>query len=128
MTVAPLTMTALSSAPAEKTGLASAVNNTVARTGSLLAVALLPAVAGITGDSYLHPSVFETGFQHAAFIAAVICAGAGGLAPPRRSAIRARRRPRIRCWKASITAISTPRPCVPRSSTGRHVVAADAFQ
>ena len=60
--------------------MASAVNNTVARTGSLLAVALLPAVAGITGDSYLHPPVFETGFQHAAIIAAVICAAGGLLA------------------------------------------------
>jgi EmrB/QacA subfamily drug resistance transporter len=80
VTVAPLTATALSSAPAERTGLASAVNNTVARTGSLLAVAILPALAGITGDSYLHPAVFETGFQHAALIAAVVCVGAGLLA------------------------------------------------
>jgi MFS family permease len=80
LTVAPLTATAMSSAPQERSGLASAVNNTVARTGSLLAVALLPAVAGITGDSYLHPPVFETGFQHAAFIAAVICAAGGVLA------------------------------------------------
>ena len=78
--VAPLTATAMSSAPANRSGLASAVNNTVARTGSLLAVALLPAAAGITGDSYLHPPVFETGFQHAAFIAAIICAAGGVLA------------------------------------------------
>ena len=80
LTVAPLTATAMSSAPAERSGLASAVNDTVARTGSLLAVALLPAVAGITGNSYLHPAAFETGFQHAAFIAAVICAAGGLLA------------------------------------------------
>jgi EmrB/QacA subfamily drug resistance transporter len=80
ITVAPLTATALSSAPEDKTGLASAVNNTVARTGSLLAVALLPALAGITGDSYLHPSVFESGFQRAGLIAAVVCAAAGLLA------------------------------------------------
>jgi EmrB/QacA subfamily drug resistance transporter len=89
-TVAPLTATALSSAPAERTGLASAVNNTVARTGSLLAVALLPAVAGIAGDSYLHPAVFESGFQHAALIAAVICAASGLLAA---ATIRNPRRP-----------------------------------
>lgn len=80
ITVAPLTATAMSSAPAKRSGLASAVNNTVARTGSLLAVALLPAAAGITGDSYLHPPVFETGFQHAAVIAAIVCAGGGVLA------------------------------------------------
>jgi EmrB/QacA subfamily drug resistance transporter len=89
-TVAPLTMTALSSAPPERTGLASAVNNTVARTGSLLAVALLPAVAGIAGDSYLHPAVFESGFQRAAIIAAVICAAGGLLAA---ATIRNPRRP-----------------------------------
>src|SRR6202035_6084709 len=90
ITVAPLTATALSSAPPERTGLASAVNNTVARTGSLLAVAVLPAVAGITGDSYLHPAVFETGFQHAAIIAAVVCAAGGLLAA---ATIRNPRRP-----------------------------------
>jgi EmrB/QacA subfamily drug resistance transporter len=89
-TVAPLTMTALSSAPPERTGLASAVNNTVARTGSLLAVAVLPAVAGVTGDSYLHPAVFESGFQRAAIIAAVICAAGGLLAA---ATIRNPRRP-----------------------------------
>ncbi len=88
--VAPLTSTALSSAPPERTGLASAVNNTVARTGSLLAVALLPAVAGITGDSYLHPAVFETGFQRAALIAGGICAAGGLLAA---ATIRNPRRP-----------------------------------
>jgi EmrB/QacA subfamily drug resistance transporter len=89
-TVAPLTMTALSSAPPERTGLASAVNNTVARSGSLLAVAVLPAVAGVTGDSYLHPAVFESGFQRAAIIAAVICAAGGLLAA---ATIRNPRRP-----------------------------------
>ncbi|MGN6301719.1 MAG: MFS transporter, partial [Angustibacter sp.] len=46
--VAPLTATALSSAPAEHAGLASGVNNAVARTGGLLAVAAVPALAGLT--------------------------------------------------------------------------------
>ena len=41
--VAPLTATALSAAPAEHSGIASAVNNDVARTASLIAVAVLPA-------------------------------------------------------------------------------------
>src|SRR5215467_5087734 len=49
ITVAPLTATAMSSAPAEHSGIASAVNNDVARFGGLLAVAVLPALAGITG-------------------------------------------------------------------------------
>jgi EmrB/QacA subfamily drug resistance transporter len=42
MTVAPLTATVLAAAPEERAGVASAINNQVARTGSLLAVALLP--------------------------------------------------------------------------------------
>ena len=41
-TVAPLTSTVLAAAPAENTGVASAINNDVARTASLVAVALLP--------------------------------------------------------------------------------------
>ena len=54
ITVAPLTSTALGAAPAARAGIASAVNNYVARVGSLLAVAVLPALAGISGSSYLH--------------------------------------------------------------------------
>jgi len=44
-TVAPLTATAMSSAPAQHSGIASAINNDVARFGGLLAVAVLPALA-----------------------------------------------------------------------------------
>lgn len=78
VTVAPLTATAMSSAPARRAGLASAVNNTVARTGSLLMVAILPPLAGITGASYLEPGLFQSGFHTAVIIAACVCA-AGGL-------------------------------------------------
>ena len=52
--VAPLTATAMGAVPGEHAGLASAVNNDVARVGGLIAVAVLPAIAGITGSSYLH--------------------------------------------------------------------------
>jgi EmrB/QacA subfamily drug resistance transporter len=90
--VAPLTATALSAAPAEHSGIASAVNNDVARTASLIAVAVLPAVAGITGDAYLHPAALTQGFHTAVLIAAVAAAAAGLLAaatirnPPRPAA------------------------------------------
>src|SRR5207344_1152242 len=40
---------------ADHAGIASAVNNDVARFGGLLAVAILPALAGITGSAYLDP-------------------------------------------------------------------------
>jgi pyridine nucleotide-disulfide oxidoreductase len=52
-TVAPLTSTVLAAAPSHQAGVASAVNNDVARTASLLPVAILPAAAGLTGVSYL---------------------------------------------------------------------------
>ncbi len=87
--VAPLTATAMSSAPAEHAGVASAVNNDVARAAGLIAVAVLPAIAGITGESYLHPAALAHGFKMAAVMAAVFCAAGGLLAaatirnPPR---------------------------------------------
>jgi EmrB/QacA subfamily drug resistance transporter len=77
-TVAPLTATVLAAAPAENTGVASAINNDVARTASLVAVALLPAIAGITGESYTHPSELASAFRTAMLVSAVVCV-AGGL-------------------------------------------------
>jgi EmrB/QacA subfamily drug resistance transporter len=78
--VAPLTATAMAAAPAEHAGVASAVNNDVARAASLIAVAVLPALAGITGSSYLHPAALAHGFKVAAMMAAVFCAAGGVLA------------------------------------------------
>jgi len=78
--VAPLTATALAAAPAEHSGIASAVNNDVARAASLIAVAVLPVAAGITGDSYLHPAELTQGFHVAMLIAAVVAAAGGLLA------------------------------------------------
>jgi MFS family permease len=80
ITVAPLTATAMSSVPAELSGIASAVNNDVARFGSLLAVAVLPALAGITGTAYLHPDALAAGFRTAALISGAACAAGGVLA------------------------------------------------
>jgi hypothetical protein len=90
--VAPLTSTALSAVPAEHAGIASAVNNDVARAAGLIAVAVLPVAAGITGDSYLHPAALSHGFHNAVLIAAAACAAGGVLAaltirnPPRQPA------------------------------------------
>jgi EmrB/QacA subfamily drug resistance transporter len=96
--VAPLTATALSAAPAEHAGIASAVNNDVARAASLIAVAILPVLAGITGDSYLHPEELTSGFHKAMLIAAAVSAAGGVLAfatirNPRRAAVPSQRPP-----------------------------------
>lgn len=75
--VAPLTATVLAAAPQAHVGLASAVNNDVARVASLLTVAVLPGLAGITGADYLHPAVLAGGFRTALAIAAGMSAAAG---------------------------------------------------
>jgi EmrB/QacA subfamily drug resistance transporter len=78
LTVAPLTATVLAAAPREHAGIASAVNNDVARAAGLLAVAVLPVAAGISGAGALDPGRFNDGFHVAVLIAAALCA-AGGL-------------------------------------------------
>jgi MFS family permease len=80
ITVAPLTATAMSSAPARHAGIASAINNDLARFGGLLAVAVLPALAGITGPAYLHPDALAAGFRTAVLISGGLCTAGGLLA------------------------------------------------
>jgi EmrB/QacA subfamily drug resistance transporter len=78
-TVAPLTATALAAAPARQVGVASAVNNDIARTAGLLAVAVLPGAAGISPTAYAHPAELSAGFHHAMLIAAGLCVLGGVL-------------------------------------------------
>ncbi|MGH9090678.1 MAG: DHA2 family efflux MFS transporter permease subunit [Acidimicrobiales bacterium] len=80
ITVAPLTATALGAAASEHAGVASAVNNVVARAGGLLAVALLPLVAGIAGSAALSPAHLAAGFRTAVIVAGLACAAGGLLA------------------------------------------------
>ena len=78
--VAPLTSTVLAAVPASHAGTASAVNNDVARTAGLIAVAVLPAAAGLTGTAYLHAARFSAGFDTASLISAAVCLAGGVLA------------------------------------------------
>src|SRR5882762_7891263 len=79
ITVAPLTATVLAAAGPEHAGIASAINNGVARTAGLMAVATLPLVAGITGRTALDPQILSAGFRMAMWIAATLVAAGGML-------------------------------------------------
>ena len=93
VTVAPLTSTAMGAAPPEHSGVASAINNVVARAGSLLAVAVLPLLAGLTGAAALESATLAAGFRTAMVISGITCAAGGVLAaltirnPPRRAPV-----------------------------------------
>ncbi|MEV4834368.1 MFS transporter [Nonomuraea sp. NPDC049486] len=70
--VAPLTATVLATADDRHAGTASGINNAVARTGGLLAVAAVPPLVGLVGDAFRNPAVFDAGFRRAMLVSAVM--------------------------------------------------------
>ena len=80
LVVAPVTATVLAAAGPRHSGIASGVNNAVSRIGGLLAVAILPLLAGLTGSRFYDPSAMTTGFHTAMAVSAGISAVGGVVA------------------------------------------------
>ncbi|MEP6620285.1 MAG: MFS transporter [bacterium] len=71
--VAPLTSVALDALGEKLAGLASGVNNAVARLAGLFATAVIPVAAGLGGSASLKGATLTTGFTHAMYISAGLC-------------------------------------------------------
>jgi EmrB/QacA subfamily drug resistance transporter len=78
--IPPLTASAMNSAPDSLAGLASGVNNAVARVAGLLWIAALPPITGLTGAAYTDPARFRSSFAQISWICAAAFACAAALA------------------------------------------------
>ncbi|WP_199907537.1 MFS transporter [Nocardioides terrigena] len=76
--VAPLTATVLAAAPDDNAGIASGINNAIARAGSLIAVAAFPVALGLSGDAYADPVALDSAYGSAMIVCAALLA-LGGL-------------------------------------------------
>jgi len=105
----PLTASAMNSAPDSLAGLASGVNNAVARVAGLLWIAALPPLTGLTGAAYTDPAQFRSSFAQisswicaaafacAAVLAATFITGPGRPTPARRPALIQTPVPHLAC-------------------------------
>lgn len=71
--VTPLTAVALGALGPARAGLASGVNNAVARLAGLLAVTGIPLAAGLSGTGALSPQALNEGFSRAMLVCAALC-------------------------------------------------------
>ncbi len=76
---APLTSATLSAVREHDQGIASGVNNTVGQLAGLLMIVVLPAVAGLSGQTFDSPE-FADGYQLAMRVCTLLCLAAAGIA------------------------------------------------
>ena len=120
-----LTATVLGAAPEQFAGVASAVNNDVARTAGLIAVAVLPPLAGISNADFGNAADFSDGFHLAMVIAGVDAhrrrgARLGHDPPPAR-------RPRARSPAAARSHCALDAPTPPRRLRRRRLTPPHGF-
>ena len=79
-TVPPLTSTMLYSIPGDHAGIASGMTNAVTRAASLIWIAALPPLAGLSGSAYASAAALRGGYREICVICAAGLALAGALA------------------------------------------------
>ena len=114
LTVAPLTATVLAAADAQHAGIASGVNNAVARVGGLLAVAAVPLVAGFDPTWRDHAERAGRRLPHRPD-------GGGGAGRVRRPD-RVDRHPLERCWPRRHPATRRRSRTASRASTAERML------
>jgi predicted MFS family arabinose efflux permease len=109
MTVAPLTATVLADADETDAGIASAINNAIARVAGLIGVSVIGVVvsSSLTGNTFARNAVSVRAFHQAIVLCAVLVAAGGivaalGIVNPRR-VVAARR-----CSGGQLVAVPQP--------------------
>jgi EmrB/QacA subfamily drug resistance transporter len=80
MIAVPVTVTVLASTDVRRAGIASGVNNAVARAAGALAVAAFPLLIGLKGEAYAIPAELEPAFHDAMLVSAGLFAASALIA------------------------------------------------